>query len=517
MTAVLDGLKQDIAKELDAEYAGVGWWGLLYRAPRRRRWYRLIPVAELGAEQRADLAAWQSRPRRADLVPVLADPLGDQRRLAGHWFQVVCYESDAERSLAQAIEQDGAAERAGRVAEVLRAFPDWSAAIGPGLVPLPADIVLAAHRPLLLPLPGWGPPSLEQVFAEPERLAYLTPEAARGVVGERLPSLHTPAVAARDVAGVRMPGLYALAVAARSCFEALPAGEAGRLLQRAACAVPFAEQRRDGRLPSWMRRVEQVETVREQLRALTGPPLGAAAADPRALAEAMDAASHAMDPLTAVRSLRAAGRAREAVGLAHAALVDEPGHRLQLLAAQIARQDLDEPFEALSLLERAVQADPACVEARVEQLSIISGLWSEGSRRVIATFDRSFATRLDETARAAFDALPERTRRDRAHEMAGCLIGQGRLTEANAFVHRWLFDGGTLLWWRFELMLDYAETFLLLGRPDTAGQVAEQIRAGLRRVRDGHQMSQAEIHGHGKRLGQLDLRVLDARNRREGP
>lgn len=496
MTPVLDELKQDIAKELDAQYAGVGWWGLLYRAPRRRRWYRLIPVSELDAEQRDGLAAWQSRARRADLVPVLADPLGDQRPLAGHWFQVVCYESDAERSLAEAIEQDGAAERADWVAEVLRAFPGWRAAIGPGLVPLPADVVLAAHRPLLLPLPGWGPPSLEQVFAEPERLAYLTPETARGVAEER------------------EPGLYALAVAARSCFEALPAGEPGRLLQRAACAVPFADQRRDGRLPSWMRRVEQVEAVRERLRALTGP-LPETAADPRALAEAMDAASRAMDPLTAARSLQAAGRAREAVGLAHAALVDRPGYRLQLLAAQIARQDLKEPFEALSLLERAVQADPERAEAREEQLSIISELWSKGSRKVIAAFDGSFATRLDETAGAAFDALPEPKRRDRAHQMVGCLIGQGRLAEANALAHHWLFRGDTLLWANFELMLDYAETFLMLGELDATGQVAEQVRAGLRRVRDGQQLSQAEIHRHGRRLARLDLRLLDARNRRE--
>jgi hypothetical protein len=499
MTPAVD--KQRIARELDARYAGVGWWGLLYRAPERRLWYRLIPVAEVGAEQRAELAAWRERPRRADLVPVTSDPRwsGDQWELAGNWFQVVCYETGAGRSLAEAIERDGAAERVSAVAEVLRGFEDWSGAIGPGLVAMPAEIVLAPHRPLLLPLPGWGPPSLAQVFAEPERAAYLTPEAARGVADERV------------------PGMHALAVAARSCFETLPEGETARLLHRAAAGVAFADQRRDGRLPSWMREVKQVAEARERLRVLTGPrpPQAPGGAEP-GLDAALDAAWRAMDPVAAVRALRAAGDPRGAVGLAHAALVDRPGYRLPLLAAEIARRDLREPFEALSLLDRAVEIDPDRADAYAEQLSIISGLWSTASGRLVAAFDRSFAARLEATARKAFDALPGDRRRDHAHEMARCLIGQGRVAEANVFVHRWLFQDGTLMWWQFALMLDYADTFLLLSRLDDAGQAAGQVRAGLRRVREKGEMSPSEIHVHGMRLADFDHRLLAARKRKEG-
>jgi hypothetical protein len=493
--------RQAIAAELKAEYAGVGWWGLLFRAPERRLWYRLIPAAELDAEQRAELAAWRTRPRRADLVPVVSDPRwpGDQGQLGGSWFQVVCYETEAERSLAEAIELDGAAERVAATAEALRGFRGWRAAIGPGLVALPAEIVLAAHRPLLLPLPDWGPPSLAQVFAAPERVAYLTPEAARGVTDERV------------------PGLHALAVAARSCFEALPEEETGRLLQRTASGTAFADQRRDGRLPSWMREVKQVAAVRERLRLLTGLRPGDAGDDAGAgLDAALDAAWQAMDPVTAVRSQRSAGDPRGAVGLAHAALVDRPSLRLVLLAAQIARQDLREPFEALSLLERAVEFDDRRGRAYVEQLSIISELWSAASGRMVAAYDRSFAARLDATARKAFDALSEDQRREHAHEMARCLIGQGRVAEANAFVHRWLFKDGTLMWWQFALMLDYAETFLLLSRLDAAAQVAEQTRAGLVRVRENNQMSPSEIHTHGMRLAGFDQRLLAARKRKEG-
>lgn len=516
MTPVLDERKQRIADQLDAEYAGVGWWGLLYRAPARRRWYRLIPAAELNAVQREDLSNWPKRPRRADLVPVVSE---DQTELAGQWFQVVAYESAAERSLAHVLAEDRAADRVACVAGALRALPGWSKTIGPGLTALPGEVVLADGRTLLLPLPAWGPPSLAEVFAEPERLAYLTPEAARGV------------------AGARPPGLHALAVAARSCFETLPAGAAGSLMQRAACAAAFADtldQRRDGRLPSWLRRVENVEAVRARLRVLTGPaPDAASSTDAVELAGELDAARQAMDPVAAVRALRDAGDPRRAVGLALAALVDRPSYQLLLLAAEIARRDLREPFEALSLLERAVQTVPVRTEAPAEQLSILSALWSSSAeRRAGAELEPSFAGRLAATARAAFEALPDSTRRDKAHEMAQCLIGQGSLEEANAFAHRWLYNGRTLMWWQFDLMIDYGETFLLLAQrkraaapPDaarwdslltTAEQMRDQVKAGLRRVRENQQMSASQIREHGRRLAEFEERLLAARNRRDG-
>ncbi|MER6689900.1 hypothetical protein [Streptomyces minutiscleroticus] len=496
MTTAVGERRKAVEEELDAEYAGAGWWGSLYRAPHHRRWYRLIPVEELSGRHRSELLAWQARPRRPDLVPVVPTDRSDQRQFAGRWFQVVCYETDARRSLAHAVAEDEPADRIASVAGVLRALPGWCAAVGAGLVALPADVVLAGHRPLLLPLPSWGPPPLGRVLAEPERLAHLTPEAARG-----LP------------VGVRPPGLHALLVAALRCFEELPDGEAGRLLQRTACAALFTDQRRDGRLPSWMRRVAPVRDVRRLLRDLTGfDPAAAGAADPLHLADILDTARSAMDPVTAVRARRAEGEARLAVGLAHAALVDRPDYDLLLLAAEIAREDLRDPLEALSLLERAVQTSSERTEAYAEQLSIIGGLWSVLQGRLAGAIDRSFAERLEATARTAFDRLPPAQRRDKAHEMARCLIGQGRLAEANAFVHRWLHDGGTLMWWRFDLMLDYAETFLLLGRTDAAGQVAQEVRAGLGRVRQNGQMPHQEIHRYGMRLADFDHALLAARN-----
>lgn len=494
MTTADDEHTKAVEEELDAEYAGAGWWGSLYRAPRRRRWYRLVPNEEISGEQRAELVAWQTRPRRRDLVPVVKGEGGEQRQFGGRWFQVVSYETDARRSLADALDSAEPAHRVTAVAAALRAYPGWREAIGPGVVPLPADIVLAGERgPLLLPLPPWGTPSLAQLVGAPTRIAHLTPEAARG-----LPP--------RD----RDPGLHALVVAARCCFENLPGDDAWQLLQRTACAAVFTDGQREGRLPSWMRRVEPVRRVRELLRDLTGPRttrLGDA--DARDLADALDEARRAMDPVTAVRSLRAAGSPRLAVGLAQAALVDRPSCDLLLLAAEIARHDLREPLEALSLLERAVQADPGRSEAYAAQLSIIGGLWSVVQGGLAQATDGSFAQRLNDTARAAFERLPADQRREHAHEMARCLIGQGAYAEANVHAHTWLHDSGTLMWWRFDLMLDYAETFLLLGRRDAAAQVAEQVRTGLRRLREKREMNAHEIHDHGMRLAALDRRLLE--------
>lgn len=505
MTTAVDDPRRVVEDELDAEYAGVGWWGSLYRAPGRRRWYRLIPVEEVSGEQRAELLAWQTRPRRPDLVPVVREEHGEQRQFGDRWFQIVSYETDADRSVDDALEDPEPAYRLACVAAALRAFPGWRDGIGPGVVALPADVVLApGHRPLLLPLPAWGPPSLGELFAAPQRLAHLTPEAARG-----LPS------------GGRDPGLHALAVAALRCFESLPDGDPERLLQRTACAEVFGGRRGDGRLPVWMRWVRQVRAAREELGVFTGRPGGAGPGEPEPgrLADVIDTARHSMDPVTTVRALREAGEPHRALGLAHAALVDRPGYDLLLLAAGIARQNLGEPLEALSLLERAVLADPERAEAYEEQLSIIGGLSTAGRIRPPGAgpgdaqgADESFAERLKATATAAFERLPPGRRRDHAHEMASCLIGLDDLTAANGFVHEWLHDGPTLMWWRFDLMIDYAETFLGLGRPDAAGQISEQVRAGLKKVRENGQMARDEIHRHGMRLADFDLRLLAARD-----
>jgi hypothetical protein len=176
-----------------------------------------------------------------------------------------------------------------------------------------------------------------------------------------------------------------------------------------------------------------------------------------------------------------------------------------LLAADIARQDLHEPLEALSLLDRAVQAEPGRSEAYASQLAIIAGQPPSGR-------DSLLARRLSQAAHDAFGHLPSGQLRAHARQMARCLIAHGDLAEASAFIHHWLHDdNGTLMWWSFDLMLDYAETFLGLRRFDEAAHVLGQVQEGLRRVREPGKMTQREIHGHGLRLAALFVRLHDER------
>lgn len=493
MTTRVAEAVQLVADGLDAEYAGPGMWGTIYRAPRRRRWYRVIPGRELGADRWSQLDDLRNRPRRRDLVPLLKEG-PDQRQFGDRWYYVVCYEIDAGRSLADEIGGPDPAGRITAVAQALRALPGWWTATGTGLNPMPADIVIADGRSLLLPLPSWGLPSIGEIFAEPERIAYLAPELVRGAA-----------------ATARAGSVFAFAAMALRCFTGLGEGDAGRLLHRAACAALVSDTPDGSRLPFWMRRVEPVKTAYEMLLDLTGrDPATREETDPLDVAALLDRTRDAMDPLTAIRLLHDAGQPRQAVDLAHVALLDDPSYDVLVLAAKIAGDDLRAPLEALSLLERAVQAEADRSEAYLEQISVISA----GRAGLLRGMADSFAQRLDETIRMAFDRLPPRTRRDHAHEMAGYLMGRGAAAEANDFVHTWLHDeAGTLMWWRLDLMLDYAETFLMLGRLDPARQLVGTVKQGIGRLREQGQMPWRQIHEHGMRLARFEVLIQEAVDR----
>ncbi|WP_410631590.1 hypothetical protein [Amycolatopsis sp. cmx-4-83] len=486
-----------IAHELDAEYVGVGRRGTLYRAPARRRCYRLIPRAELGADHRDELNRWQHLGSRAGLATVVpADTAGDQQRLGGRWYQVVCYETSGRHSLADAIADPDPARRVDAVVTALRALPGWWESLGPGMVPMPADIVLTDTGPQLLPLPRWGAPSFTELLTAPERVLYLAPDLARG-----------------QTAVGREEDLFALAVAALRCFGTSPDSDAERLLHRAACAVAPSGERLDGRLPVWMRRVGPIRAVLEDLCELTTAPRRGDA-DVRRLADRLQRARNAMDPVAAVQALRDAGEPDQALALARAVLVDDPHYDVLVLAATIAYQDTAAPLEALTLLDRAVEAAPERVEAYEEQMSVVAvgEVWAVVQTLLSDAIDDSFTRRLDTTVQTAFHRLPHALRGKHAPAMASHLIRQGRVREANAFAHKWLHDGKTLMWWRFDLMIAYATTFWLLGRHAEAVQVTGVIEQGLRRVRENGSVEITAIELYELLLEQLEDEMAEEEN-----
>ncbi|WP_329792017.1 hypothetical protein V1227_08835 [Lentzea sp. DG1S-22] len=489
MTAPGDEPVGLIAQELDAEYVGVGRRGTLYRAPGRRRFYRLIPGVELGAEHRDELKRRQHEGPRAGLAAVVpADTAGDQQRLGGRWYQVVCYETDARRSLADAIADPDPARRVEAVVAALRALPGWWESLGPGMVPMPADIVLTDSGPRLLPLPCWGAPSFTELLSAPERVLHLAPGLARG-----------------QTAVGREEDVFALAAAALRCFGTSPDTDAARLLHRTACAVAPSGERLHGRLPVWMRRVGPIRAVLEDLCELTTAPRRGGT-DITWLADRLQRARNAMDPVAAVQALRAAGEPDQALSLAQAVLVDGPHYDVLVLAATIAYQDTAAPLEALTLLDRAVEADPKRVEAYEEQMSVVAigEVWATVQTLLSDAIDDSFTRRLDATVQTAFHRLPHELRAKHAPAMASHLIREGRVREANAFAHKWLHDGKTLMWWRFDLMIAYATTFWLLGKRAEAAQVGDVIRQGLKRVRDNGSLEITAIELYELLLDQLE-------------
>ena len=300
--------------------------------------------------------------------------------------------------------------------------------------------------------------------------------------------------------------MFTFASMALRCFTGPSDGNAGELLHRAACAELASPARGGTRLPFWMRRAEPVESAYARLLELTGPdPVSRDTADPLDVAALLDRARDAMNPLAAIRRLAETGQLGQAVDLAHVVLIDDPSYDVLVLAAEIAGHRLGDPLEALSLLERAVEVNPDRAEAYLEQISIIAG----GEGDLLGGLADTFTRRLDETVRRAFDRLPLEARREQAHRMAGYLLRQGDVTEANEFVHRWLYDGETLMWWRLDLMLDYTETFLLLGHLATAGQLAATVKKALARLVDNGQIPQPDRYAHEMRLARLKERIRE--------
>jgi tetratricopeptide (TPR) repeat protein len=254
-----------------------------------------------------------------------------------------------------------------------------------------------------------------------------------------------------------------------------------------------------------MRRVGPIRAVLDDLCELTTVPRRGDI-DVIWLADRMQRARDAMDPVAAVQALRDAGEPDQALSLARAVLVDAPHYDVLVLAATIAYQDTAAPLEALTLLDRAVEADPERVDAYAEQMSVIAigDLWKMVLSLLSDAIDDSFTRRLDTIVQTAFHRLPHALRGKHAPAMASHLILQGRAREANTFVHKWLYDGKTLTWWRFDLVLAYATTFWMLGRRTEAVQVGEVMRQGLKRVRENGSMETAMIDLYELLLMQLE-------------
>ena len=481
--------------EAEPVAAGDGIWGEIHSLPDRRRCYRLVPTDELVANQRVQLDRLRERARWPGVAPLLHNEEGDVTERDGHFYDVVTYELELDATLGQVVAGPRPEQRLAAVATVLRALPGWWGRVE-GMIPVGADIVFSRGRPYLLELPAWGVPAVSTLLRSPERIPYLAPEIVRGV-------------AEPD----RAADVYALTVTALRCFLEPPAAESERLLHWAAAGRP-----EDGpsRLPHWMRQVGAVTGTLAYLRGVLAAGHGERlAVEPAEIADRLDRCRESMDPLVAVRQLREDGNPERALYLAHTILLTEPSYELLVLAAELSYRDLHapQPLEAWDLLERAVRTQQGRREAYMTQFALVSRFRHDLAKRLSDAVDPSFAERMDATVRTAFDHLPPdgaEGKGAKAHDLTVYLLERDKAMDANQTAYAWLTKGGRLEWWRFDLMIDYARSFMLLDDLDKADAVAEQVRKGLQQVRANQSMSQADISVHGHRLINLqrDLQRL---------
>ncbi|MEV6349501.1 hypothetical protein [Actinoplanes sp. NPDC051851] len=481
--------------ETETVAVGDGMWGGIHSRAGRRRCYRLIPTDELVASQRGRLDDLRKRARWTGVAPLVENEEGDVVERDGRYYDVVTYELEVDATLAALVAGPRPEQRLAAVAAALRALPGWWGRVE-GMIPAGADIVFALGRPHLLELPAWGVPSIGTLLRSPERIPYLAPEIVRGAAGPD-----------------RAADVYALTVTALRCLVEAPDAEPERLLGWAAAGRP-----EDGpsRLPPWMRQVGAVTGTIDYLRGvLAAGHTERLGTDPAAIADRLDECRESMDPLVAVRRLRAGGNPERALHLAHTILLTDPSYELLVLAAELSYQDLHapQPLEAWDLLERAVRLQQGRREAYVTQFALVSRFRRDLAGRLSDAVDPSFAERMDATVRTAFAHLPADGtdgQGARAHDLAVYLLDRGHAEEANRTAYAWLTGSGRLEWWRFDLMLDYAASFMLLDRLAEAESVTETIRQGLQKVRANQSMRSAEIGEYGRRLNALrhDLRTM---------
>ena len=145
-----------------------------------------------------------------------------------------------------------------------------------------------------------------------------------------------------------------------------------------------------------------------------------------------------------------------------------------------------QPLEAWDLLERAVRMQQGRREAYMTQFALVGRFRHDLARLLSDAVDPSFAERMDATVGTAFDHLPPdgaEGKGAKAHDLVVYLLERGQAENANQAAYAWLNMSGRLESWRFDLMIDYARSFMLLGQLDQADAVAATVRQGLERVR----------------------------------
>jgi hypothetical protein len=470
---------------------GPSLWGRVWQAADSSTFYRVLPIEQVSGPARQEIRGWVGRPARPGIARI-----AEAGQRAEDRTYVIGYQAQAARPLTEQLEVVPLARLDVAIA-LLTSFPGWSATVGGGFLPSPADLVLMPDgTPCLLPMPARPEPDIRVVLDEPVLAWHLAPELLRGL------EAGSPEAADR----------YALGMTAMRLFgrpEPCPAAE---LLPRLATGTALQTPGLHGLLPFWMQRLEMSQRLRAGIEQLLDPdPAARLSVDLGALATQLAGLREWTDPRRAVIWLRGANRHATAHAVLLDALLDadEP-YELLLDGAELVADALGRPLEAVQLLERAITVDPARPTAYERQLYLLLGILGTGELDLApSAAQRHDATsaRLDDVVERDFERLPPEYQNTVEEQVAWHLLRRGRYERALRLIRPRLMEDGAWRWWRFGLNIAYATALLQVGRVHDAADMAARIRERLERARVDRSMPPSELVRSALDLAELEERI----------
>jgi hypothetical protein len=236
------------------------------------------------------------------------------------------------------------------------------------------------------------------------------------------------------------------------------------------------------------------------------------ALDLRKVAASLALCGRLLDPTLAVRDAETEHGAGTAFELLQEILLEEETEELLALAARLALA-AGRPLEAIDFCERAIARNSA-PELFEQQLRAIAVLVNGGP--IIAWPQQTLEgpgalAKLDAILWRDFQHLGETAQGRHEAVLALYLLRRCDFQAAASFIYPRLFDDEKYLWWKFDLTLGYVEALTGLGNDKEARRMLGDVKCKLAFVRKNRSVAPDEIRRHGRRVGEIEARLLKPR------
>lgn len=493
---------------------GYSMHGTIYRSENGKRFYRLIPDEQLPLRRRNAILEWikAGTPACFAVAVTLYDG-GDYPATEGYY--ILRYDSPSTaRSLVDALRHASVYARLDTCIRTIKTFYTINAE-NRNFLPYPTDVILVDGQKIyFLGLIQWDSVDLATALSLNERSLYLAPEYVRGQ-GTNLQDAQTYALGC----------LLWISFYPPQNLAAIP-----NFLQHVANGslfrTPYFENTVNT-VPFWFRHISAYREMLDLAQGLLHPKQAERrklmqSISPDQLSQKLHDYWQALHPKQAVENLRSKGESVAAMALLREILSTEQSFNLLLLASDIARNDLDQPLEAIDFLESAIALErqneaPYLEQFRIlieQQMHIIfTQLLQQLNNTTQSTINLAPILRqYDDKVERNFQNFSSNTRKEELEHYAYYFIRQGLPQKAAKVVYDSLFDADkTFLWWEFRPNLLYMEILIYQKQLDAASTQLQSIKKGLDRVTDNRTMPMSEILEHGKRLAELEVLLLQAR------